>query len=212
VIERLSHTEERDTLAARLRSTLAAACPGSTATLRGSLAAGTADEYSDIDLLWVVPDPALESCVRTIATTLQPVGTPVSIRSDPDLQRSAYRRLLFVRFAGLPLFWRLDLEVRAASRAAEDDIDADNPAARGAEWSLPESAAMNAIAAIKAVRRNRAELAGDLLVRGFERLAAPDPTGSWSARVNALADAAAEQEPRLRELASEIHRLAADLL
>jgi predicted nucleotidyltransferase len=208
----LSRTEDRSELAAALRSALAAACPGSQVTLRGSLATGTADEYSDIDLLWVVPDVALERCVATIAATLAPVATPVSVRSDPDFGRSAHRRLLFVRFADLPLFWRLDLEVRAASRAAEEDIDADNPAARGDEWSRPESAAMNAIAAVKAVRRGQPEVADGLLQRAFERLAAPDPCGSWSARVDALADASAELEPRLGDLAAQIHRLAADLL
>ncbi len=206
--EQLSRTEDRARLATDLRSALAASCPGSWVTLRGSLAAGTADEYSDIDLLWVVPDAALPRCVETVGTILAPVATPLSVRSDPDFQRSEHRRLLFVRFAGLPLFWRLDLEVRAASRAADEDIEA----ARGDDWSLPESAAMNAIAAVKAVRRARPEIADALLARGFERIAATDPGGSWSARVGALADASAEREPRLRELAADIHRLVADLL
>jgi hypothetical protein len=49
----------------------------------------------------------------------------------------------------------------------EPDYDAENPAARGADWSLPASAMANAIATIKAVRRGKFGDAQGLLDRGF---------------------------------------------
>ncbi len=162
-----------------LRYALLQACPGSSAQLRGSLAAGRGDAYSDVDLLWVVPDGRLDDCLAELPTTLSPVARVVSVRSDPDFQRSALRRLIFVRFAGVPLFWRLDLELWAASRAGDETADIDNPLARGTDWSLAESATMNAIAAIKAVRRGRLGDADGLLARGFERLDSVDPGGDW---------------------------------
>ncbi len=196
--------QDQRAFAELLRDALLTACPGSQVLLRGSLATGTADEYSDVDLAWIVPDDDVGRCVARLPAVLSPVAPVVSVRSDPDFQRSRWRRLIFVRFGGLPLFWRFDLEIRAVSRSGDDLVDLDNPAARGTDWSLPESAAMNAIAAIKALRRGRTADAEDLLSRGFDRLAATDPHGPWPQRINALAAGAAEREPRLTELSAEI--------
>lgn len=191
-------------LAELLRDALLADCPDSQVLLRGSLATGTADEYSDVDLAWIVPDEDIGRCVTRLPAVLSPVAPVVSVRSDPDFQRSRWRRLIFVRFGGLPLFWRLDLEIRAASRSDDERVDLDNSAARGTDWSLPESAAMNAIATIKALRRGRADDAESLLSRGFDRIAVADPHGPWRQRIIALAAGAAEREPRLTELSAEI--------
>ena len=46
---------ERDALVASIRVRLTEAVSGSVTSLRGSLAEGRADAYSDIDLLWEVP-------------------------------------------------------------------------------------------------------------------------------------------------------------
>jgi DNA polymerase sigma len=51
--------EGRERLASNLRAALTAVIPGSQIGLRGSLGAGTADRYSDIDLCWVAPDDTL---------------------------------------------------------------------------------------------------------------------------------------------------------
>ena len=194
-------------LAQRVSARLAAACAGSTVRLRGSLAEHTDDAYSDIDLLWIVPDGQVAHRAAQVAGVLSPVAQVESIRSDPDMARSPVRRLLFVRFAGLPLYWRLDLDVRAASCADDDRAGLDDPDARGTDWSLAESAAMNAIAAVKALWRGRAEEADGLLVRGFARLSATDPGGGWAGRVTALASGAARREPRLQALAERIDEL-----
>ncbi len=191
-------------LAAHLQDALRRAAPGSRVRLRGSLAAGTDDQYSDVDLAWTVPDGSVAGYAGALPALLAPVAPVASVRSDPDFQRSHWRRLVFVRFTGLPLFWRLDLEMWAASREGDDRVDVDNPDARGTDWSLAESATMNAIASIKALRRGRTEDAENLLDRGFARITGADPGGPWQQRIIALADAGAHREPRLADLAAQI--------
>lgn len=170
--------------------------PGSVVNLRGSLAAGTADEYSDIDLRWVVPDESFAAAVGGLATAL-PEATR---RVDPAFARSDRRRLIFLRLPGLPLFWRIDLEVRAASIAGDDDYDADNLDARSTDgWSAAASALENAIAAVKAQRRGKPS--EGLLERGFARIGR---TGSGTPQE--LADACVALEPGLADLAAELKR------
>ncbi|WP_329616912.1 nucleotidyltransferase domain-containing protein [Streptomyces brevispora] len=77
-------------------------CPGSRAEPRGSLARGTADEYSDIDLVWIVPDGRFEDCVAAAPDLLGTVRDVASLRVDPDLANSRKRRLLFVDSTGFP--------------------------------------------------------------------------------------------------------------
>src|ERR1700678_2952745 len=55
--------ERRDQLAAELRAELEALIPDSSTAVRGSLAAKTADPYSDIDLCWVVRDETFTAAV-----------------------------------------------------------------------------------------------------------------------------------------------------
>ena len=193
-------------LAAAVTAALLRMEPASEVSPRGSLAAGTADAYCDVDLAWVVPDGAVAESVRRLPVALRAVSEVASMRSDPDFQGSAVRRLIFVRFAGVPLFWRLDLEVSAASHAAclGVDVAAAGPRATDVDWSLPESAAMNAAAAIKALHRGRPADADGLLTRGFARIDEPDPGGGPRHRVTALAAAAAGRDPRLRALAADI--------
>lgn len=197
--------------ALRVRACLERYCPGSTTLLRGSLAHGTADVYSDMDVEWQVPAARFAPCVREAGEALAPLAAVHSVRADPDHAREPARRLLFVRFRELPLFWRLDLLVCAA---------ADGPAEAPPlpPWSLPASAAENAIAAVKALRRHRTDTAFALLDRGFRRIEARPPSApahwaeDWAAVVEALAWAAARQEPALAGLAEETGRLAHRLL
>ena len=107
--------ERRTRVADEILRRLEQAAPGSVAELRGSLTSGATDPYSDIDALWEVPDANFQHCVGNLERILSSVHPVESLRSDPDLQRSAKHRLFFVRLAGLPLFWRLDLEVFARS-------------------------------------------------------------------------------------------------
>lgn len=201
----------RTALAQELLSALRSHCTGSRAEPRGSLARGTADAYSDIDLVWIVPDGRFDDCVTAVPDLLGTVRGVASLRVDPDLQNSRKRRLLFADFDGLPLFWRLDLEVVALSVADRPGYDQGNPAARGDDWSRPASALANAVAAVKAVLRGQPQTARGLLERGFARIGVVDAvSGDWFADITRLAEAAAAVEPARGPLAERVVRLAAD--
>ncbi|WP_216858050.1 hypothetical protein [Actinomadura verrucosospora] len=201
--------DERDRLAARVRAALEGGCDGSRTALLGSLAAGTADVYSDIDVEWIVPDARFDSSLESLRAVLNEVQPVADVRFDPDFLHSDRRRLVFVRFRGVPLFWRLDLSVRASS--VDESYDQDEPRARAqdGEWSRPASALANAIGAVKAVARRRPDDARGLIDRGFARIGSPDrATGAWIDDVARLARAAAAREPRLGDLADETIALA----
>lgn len=168
----------RDGLAQSIFDALTQAVPGSSALLRGSLAEGRANAYSDIDVLWEVPDDLFPDCIERIAGFIGAVHPLESLRSSPDFQYSDRRRLLFVQFANLPLFWRLDLDLFAQSVSRDPAYDVDNPDARGGDWSATHSALMNATAALKALLRDRPETAAELLGRGFARVGLAPPSGS----------------------------------
>jgi hypothetical protein len=201
--------ERRDRLAAELRAALAAAIPGSRAGLRGSLACGTADPYSDIDLTWIVPDNVFATAVQSVATAVESVCVVSSLRYDPGLAGSDRRRLIFFRLAGVPLFWRVDLDIRAASVAADNGYDDANPAARSeAGWSRPASAIENAAAAIKAAVRGQPSIAAGLLSRGYQRIGiAPAPDADLPVRIIRLANSCAGLEPALTALAAEVRQV-----
>ncbi len=177
-----------------LTAALADAVPGSVVALRGSRAAGTADEFSDVDLRWSVGtsgDRALESLPSALGT----IGTVESLRLDPDEERD--RRLVFVRFTDWSLFERIDLEVVG--------VFGDTAPSWVRPWSPAESALMNAVAAVKAVGRGR-DVDG-LLARGAARVGAPTPTGSVAERIDAVVDAAVRVDPAQRALAARVRAL-----
>lgn len=201
--------ERRDRLVGQLRAALTAAVLDSQAELRGSLASGTADPYSDIDLAWIVPDDMFAAAVESAAPVIQSVGTVSSLRRDPGLARSDRRRLIFFRLAGIPLFWRVDLDIRAASVATDNGYDDANPAARSeAGWSRPASAIENAAATIKAAVRGQPSIADRLLSRGYQRIGLdPVPTADLPSRIIRLADSCAALEPGLTALAAQVHQV-----
>jgi hypothetical protein len=206
--------ERRDQLAAELRAELEALIPGSTTTLRGSLANRTADPYSDIDLSWVAGDETFTAAVSAAAGLAARFPSVQTVRIDPSLARSDRRRLVFVRLARAPLFWRVDLDVRARSVAAHDSYDDGNPAARDATgWSPPASAMENAIAAIKSGIRGRTDVTSGLLSRGYERIGlVPPPDTDLTGLITRLAEACARLEPGLASMASEVQEVAETLL
>lgn len=178
-----------------LTTALADAVPGSVVALRGSRAAGTADEFSDVDLHWRVGasgDRSLESLPSALGT----IGTVESLRLDPDGERD--RRLVFVRFTDWSLFERVDLEVVGGF--------GDTAPSWIRPWSPAESALMNAVAAVKAVGRGRGDVDG-LLARGAVRVGAPAPTGSVEERIDAVVDAAVRADPAQRALAARVRAL-----
>lgn len=63
--------ERRDLLVSELRAALEAEVPGSRTSLRGSLASGMADPYSDIDACWVVPDDKFVLAVESVSNAVR---------------------------------------------------------------------------------------------------------------------------------------------
>ena len=202
-------------LAAEVRAALGLGCSGSKALLRGSLASGTADAFSDVDVEWIVPDAKFAACLTRAPEVLAAVRPVASVWVDPEFAHSDRRRLLRVRFAKVPLFWWLDLSVRAASVASDPDYDVGNPAARAAEgeWSRPAGALADAVAVVKAAARGRPEEARGLLDRALARIGEPQSVGgSWAGEIARLARAAVRREPELASPAAEVESLAARLL
>ena len=108
-------TNVRAELAQKIIQALEHRSPGTIAELKGSLATGAADQYSDIDILWEIPDDLFRECVDRLEKILSDVRPVASLRSDPVVHRSAKHRLVYVQFEELPLFWRVDIEIFAES-------------------------------------------------------------------------------------------------
>src|SRR5262249_9509575 len=157
--------ERRDKVTGKLPAALKGWVPGPAAQLRGSLGAGTADVYSDIDICWVVPDQDFTEAVDTLGAALSQCNAVLSLRTDPEFARSVKRRVVFARMWRMPLFWRVDIDIRARSIATDDLNDAGNSDARSdGGWSAPVMVIENAVAAIKAAVRGQADTA-DILLR-----------------------------------------------
>jgi hypothetical protein len=90
-------TPARDEPAGAVIAALTAAIPGARAGLLGSLAPGTADACSDIDVEWVVPDGRLTAGAAQTRSVLERVRPIAAVRTSPDFLHSPVRRLLFVR-------------------------------------------------------------------------------------------------------------------
>lgn len=197
----------RTSLAHRILSSLKSSVPGSTAELKGSLAAGTADIYSDIDIVWEIPDRNFNEATAQFLSTMIKVKPVESLRSSPEFQNSRKRRLYFVQFEGVPLFWRADIEIFAESIGRNPQFDMDNASARGVEWSNTHSALMNALAAIKALLRSKREMARQILDRGFERVGCEVPGEFAPEHILRLIRRVCEIDPQQATLASKIERL-----
>lgn len=196
---------DRDRLAAGICRELLRAVPTSESRPRGSLARGDADDWSDIDVAWVVPDAAFGHAVTVAEDVMGRVAPVASYRIDPDFARSDRRRLIYVRFAGVPLFWRADLEVVARSVVNDPDYDRGNPqAADTSEWSPFESALLNGLAALKAMYRGDHALALDLLQRGATRAGVAAPTQASPEQVAIYAERIAGCAAGARNLADEL--------
>ncbi len=178
----------RSSLASAVTDSLARAVASSTAGLRGSLARGSADRYSDIDVFWEVPDSEFCDAIDELSETLSSVGPIESIRSDPLLQNSQKRRLVFVQFEQTPLFWRVDIEVFAESIHRDDSYDLENPDARGDDWSRTHSALMNGVVALKCLLRGREQDARESLDRAFDRIDLPIPDETLWNQIPVLAE------------------------
>lgn len=193
----------RGEAAALLLAVLASACAEGEVCLIGSLSKpGAADDFSDIDLAWTIPQGQAVEQLNALRPTLQGVGAVESLRVDPDPRPD--ERLVFVRFQGWPLWWRVDLEIHSSEPGSWDVQDSD-------PWSPYESACMGVVVTLKALARNRPDQAEVLLVRALERADATDVAGSWPLRIDSLLDHIVAASPPTADLASRTLRLARDV-
>ena len=133
----------RGAAAALLLDVLAAACSAGEVCLIGSMAKPEEeDDFSDIDIRWTIPPGQASGQLQSLRQTLQRVGKVESLRVDPDVRPDS--RLVFVRFQGWPLWWRVDLEIHSAGLGSMGVQDSD-------PWSPHESACMGAIVTLKAL-------------------------------------------------------------
>lgn len=194
----------RSQAAALLVDVLAASCPAGEVRLIGSMARPEgSDAFSDIDLRWTIPPGKATAQLRSLRPTLQRVGVVESLRVDPDPRPDS--RLVFVRFQGWPLWWRVDLEIHSAGPASLDVPDPD-------AWSPHESACMGVVVALKALARNRPEAAEGLLARALHRVDATDVAGDWQVRIDSLLDQIVTGSPATADLVSRTRQLSRDVL
>lgn len=162
----------------------------------------------------MVPDQDFTEAVDTLGAALSQCTAVLALRTDPEFARSPMRRVVFARLHGMPLFWQVDIDIRADSIAADDLYEAGNPDAHSdTGWPAPASAIENAIAAIKAAARGHADTADTLLRRGCQRIGhCAGATADLVDAISSLADACATQEPRLARMAAEVRQAADHLL
>lgn len=201
-MEELSSSDQRLALAHQIKAAISAACPGSHAAVRGSLARQDADEFSDLDLLWTVPRSQFGTALGAAPAAIASVRPLLALRSDPDFQASTSRRLLFARLTGVPVWWRLDLEIVTDDPRPSDG--APPVAAPVIPWDPVESALENALAAIKALGRGQVDHADGLLDRGFARIDHPSPDGARIERLTLLTATIVHKRPHLRGLAKSV--------
>ncbi|MFJ9854557.1 hypothetical protein [Streptomyces sp. NPDC101150] len=117
IYEMIGDEAECHPLAQTLRGIVAALrtyCPEGRVELRGPLATATHDRYSGVDLRWTVPGERFAGVAAGVGDHLAGSHPLLTARSDPDFHHAPDRRLLTYFFRDLPLFRRLDLEIRAA--------------------------------------------------------------------------------------------------
>ena len=194
----------RQEAAALLLEVLVEACPAGEVCLIGSLATpGRADAFSDIDLTWTIPPEEAAEQLRSLRPTLRRCGEVESLRADPEPRPDS--RLVFARFHGWPLWWRVDLEVHAPGVGSVGVPGAD-------PWSPHESACMGVVVTLKALARDRPEEAEALWARALHRVDAGDVDGDWKTRVRALLDHLASSGPPMAALVPRTRRLSSEVL
>lgn len=201
-------------LASTLLRVLRGWVPGSVAEIRGAMGSGTADDYSDIDICWVVPDDSFTQAVDTVGAALSRTTAVLSLRTDPEFGRSARRRLVFARLYGMPLFWRVDIDIRArrSQQMISTMLATRTPAA------IQDGPAPPARSRIPLRPPRRRPVARQTpLTFCFAAAASglgmtPGPTARLADAITSLADACATQESSLTNMAAEVSQVVDRLL
>ena len=118
---------------------------------RGSFASGDVDEYSDVDLQADVRVELTETFFKNIVKCLQDRFGTLSMRYDPDYKHDRMSQGLRINFHGLPVFWRIDLNI-TSDRDCSQKWPSPFP-----EWSVATSAFWNVAWAVKRSRRGKTD-------------------------------------------------------
>src|SRR4051812_10829077 len=147
---------------------------------------GADDQFSDIDVRWAIPPEQVVAQLQSLRTTLQRVGAVESLRMDPEPRLDW--RLVFVRFEGWPLWWRVDLEIHSPGIGSAGVPGVD-------EWSPYESACLGVVVTWRARARHPPEGGERLWSGARERAAAVDVTGDGGGRIGAPLEPLATNGP-----------------
>lgn len=131
---------------------------------RGSVAEGSHDEYSDVDLLARIGSELNEAFFYTLEHRLTELYGPALVRYDPNHKTDLDSQHVRFSFYDLPVFWRVDLEIVSLSEATEK-WPSPFP-----EWQVGTSALMNVVWAVKYHRRGRVEEADHYIASACEKL------------------------------------------
>jgi hypothetical protein len=134
-------------------------------SFRGSLAEGTHDEYSAVDLLAKVHSPLDRRFWSTLERRLtEQLYGPALVRYDPDYEETTASQNVRFSFYELPVFWRLDLTV------VSDDPSSEKYPSPFPDWSVGTSALMNVVWAIKYQARGDSPSADHYLASACDKL------------------------------------------
>jgi len=200
--------DERTRWIKRIQSQLEKSVPGSAVSLRGSHATGKSDPYSDIDLKWKVPRGAFTNSLAILRDVLSELGEIESLRWDPEHMGTPGHALVFLRYAELHLFWRVDLEIdedRPAGATVSDILGKASTA-----WSESESALMGAIGAIKWHLKGSDEESLSTLERAYRKVGLAFARGDVVSLTIELVQHVAQVDPGKAALVGRIRTLAED--
>ncbi len=133
-------------------------------SFRGSLAEGTHDEYSDVDLLARISSELNRRFFYTLEEELTGLYGPALVRYDPEHKDNLDSQHVRFSFYELPIFWRVDLEI------ASDKATAEKGPSPFPNWSVGNSALMNVVWAIKYQERGDGPSADHYLASACDKL------------------------------------------
>jgi hypothetical protein len=131
---------------------------------RGSMADGTFDEFSDVDIRASVSIPLDGLFFAGLEGYLTKHFGPALIRYDPDYRNATTIQDIRFSFYDLPIFWRVDLLVESdcdSGRKYPDPFP---------DWDTGSSALMNVIWALKYSGRGKLDDANHHIAKACEKL------------------------------------------
>ena len=131
---------------------------------RGSIAKGTFDEWSDVDIEARVQRPLNNSFFSGLEELLQRTHGPALVRYDPDYRKTTTAQDVRFSFYAVPVFWRVDLLISSSVETGRKYPDP------FPHWSVGSSALMNVIWALKYHLRGRGDEADRYLKAACKKI------------------------------------------